>query len=172
MAPNMNATIVDESTWEGIHTVIVHLSLPHPKAIVTSPTSIDDTHDIEPEERQEPQEAQDLYLEKPVMNGSATNGNVTKPLYTPDDQPPSSRFKVAIHPRADEVCAELDAFFATYWPWPNEKARQKFIAADTNRWGCWSLPLVKDERMVDSVKVNTLLFLLDGRKLLPAVSCV
>ncbi|KAL8792089.1 MAG: hypothetical protein Q9195_005344 [Heterodermia aff. obscurata] len=157
----MNATIVDESTWEGIHTVIVHLSFPHPKAIVASQTSIDDTHDMEPQELQEPQESLDSHPEKPVVNGSATNGNVRKPLYTPDDQPYASRFEVASHPRADEVCAELDAFFATYWPWPNEKARQKFLATDTNRWGCWSLPLVKDDRIVDSVKVNTLLFLLD-----------
>ena len=166
----MNATIVDESTWEGIHTVIVHLSLPRPNAIVASQTSIDDTHDIEPQERQEPQEVQDVPVEKPLMNGSATNGHVQKPLYTPDNQPPTTRFEVALHPRVEEVCSELDAFFATYWPWPSEKARQKFIAAEVNKWGCWSLPLVRDDRVMDCVKVNTLLFLLDGKKLLPSAS--
>ena len=181
MAPNMNATIVDESTWEGIHTVIIHLSLPRPNAIVASQTSMDDTLDIEPQEHQglqEPQEhqrlqePQELHREKPAMNGFATNGHVKKPLYTPDDQPPPTRLEVACHPRADEVCAELDAFFGTYWPWPNEKARQQFIATDTNRWGCWSLPWVRDDRIVNSVRVNTLLFLLDGKKLLPSASHV
>lgn len=167
MAPGMNSTIVDESTWEGIHTVIVHLSLPRPNAIVASQTSIDDSHDIEPHERGRPQELQELDHEKPATNGHATNGLVKAPLYVPEDHPPPSRFDLKCHPRADEVCAELDAFFATYWPWPNEKARQKFLDSDTNRWACWSLPLVRDDRVLDSVKVNTLLFLLDGKKLLP-----
>ena len=164
MAPSMNASIVDESTWEGIHTVIVHLSLPRPTPVVASQTTIDDTHDIEPQGCQGLQEPQELHREKPATNGTVINGLAKKPLYTPDDKPAPSRLEVICHPRAEEVCAELDAFFGTYWPWPNEKARQKFFAADVNKWGCWSLPLVKDERMILSVKVNTILFLLDGAK--------
>ena len=105
------------------------------------------------------------HREKPIIHYGepVTNGHPQKAPYIPDDQAPPSRFELRCHPRADQVCAELDEFFSTYWPWENEQARQNFIAADTNRWACWSLPLVRDDRVVNSVKVNTLLFLLDGK---------
>lgn len=176
MAPSFNQTIVDESTSDGVHTIIIHLSLPRPQGIAASQTSIHESHDVlEPHqgvpvagtcpkkpvtEFRNENPTTEIYDEKPVTDGN-TNGHPQKALYTPDDLPPPSRFQPKCHPRADEVCAELDAFFATYWPWENEKARQKFIAADTNRWACWSFPLVRDDRIVNAVKVDTLLFLLD-----------
>lgn len=187
MGPTFNETIVDESTWEGVHTIIIHLSLPRPQGAVASQTSISESHDIlEPHQEMPVAETREekpvteiheeksitriheeksitgIHEEKPLTNGH-TNGHVQKALYTPQDAPPPSRFDVKCHPRADEVCAELDAFFATYWPWEDERARQKFLAADTNRWACWALPLVRDDRLLLSVKVNTLLFLLDGK---------
>lgn len=168
----MNGTVVNESTWEGIHTIIIHLSLPRTNAVVRSQTSINESPDVEPYQEKTVTNDNGPYQEKPGTNDNepyqekpVTNGHVQKPLYTPEEQPPPSRFELRCHPRADQVCAELDAFFATYWPWSNEQARQKFIAADTNRWACWSLPLVRDDRIVNAVKVNTLLFLLDGELL-------
>ncbi|RYP13362.1 hypothetical protein DL765_006903 [Monosporascus sp. GIB2] len=42
---------------------------------------------------------------------------------------PSSRWKAEIHPRESEVSAEVNGYFLQHWPFPNEKARKKFIAA-------------------------------------------
>ncbi|MCJ1479457.1 hypothetical protein MMC13_008143 [Lambiella insularis] len=107
----------------------------------------------------------------PVTNGllktdttkdrQSTNGYTKDDLYSPVNNPPPTRLATKCHPLADEICAELDGFFAQHWPWENEHARQKFLAADVNRWACWALPLARNDRILDAVKVNTLLFLLD-----------
>lgn len=82
--------------------------------------------------------------------------------YQPTNNASSTRFAAKCHPDADAICAELDAFLAQNWPWANDRAREEFLKTDCNRWACWALPLARSDRILDTVKVNTLLFLLDG----------
>lgn len=70
-------------------------------------------------------------------------------------------FDIQCHPRADAVCAELDSFFIQHWPFKSQEERNRFLNSQTNRFACWALPLADDDRLLDTVKVNTLLFLLD-----------
>lgn len=84
-------------------------------------------------------------------------------LYSPHDVPPPTRFGIKSHSKTDQVCAKLDSYFLKHWPFENEKAKAKFSRTQTNRWACLALPLVDDDRILDCVKVNTLLFLLDGQ---------
>ncbi|KAL8730354.1 MAG: hypothetical protein Q9166_004119 [cf. Caloplaca sp. 2 TL-2023] len=83
------------------------------------------------------------------------------PAYVPEDKPPPTIFPIKCHPKADQVCAELDEYFFKYWPWKDKATAQKFLRSETNRWACLALPNARDDRIYDSVRVNTLLFLLD-----------
>lgn len=95
-----------------------------------------------------------------------------QPEYVPEDIPPPTSFAIKCHPKADQVCAELDEYFFKNWPWTDKAAGQKFLRSETNRWACLALPNARDDRIYDSVRVNTLLFLLDGMSshLLPSLS--
>ncbi|KAL8860535.1 MAG: hypothetical protein Q9198_010569, partial [Flavoplaca austrocitrina] len=84
-----------------------------------------------------------------------------QPGYLPEDIPPPTSFGIKCHPKADQVCAELDEYFFKNWPWEDKAAGQKFLRSETNRWACLALPNARDDRIYDSVRVNTLLFLLD-----------
>lgn len=83
--------------------------------------------------------------------------------YVPCNKPPPTIFDIQCHPRADAVCAELDSFFMKHWPFKYQKDRNRFFTSQTNRWGCLAFPMADDDRLLDTVKVNTLLFLLDGK---------
>ncbi|KAM0794822.1 aristolochene synthase [Usnea florida] len=83
--------------------------------------------------------------------------------YVPCNKPPPTIFDLECHPRADAVCAELDSFFMKHWPFKDQKERNRFFASQTNRWACFAFPMADDDRLLDTVKVNTLLFLLDGK---------
>ena len=72
-------------------------------------------------------------------------------------------FDVQCHPRADAVCSELDRFFMKHWQFESQKERDRFFASQINRWSCLVYPMADDDRLLDTVKVNTLLFLLDGK---------
>ncbi|KAL8713549.1 MAG: hypothetical protein Q9220_002411 [cf. Caloplaca sp. 1 TL-2023] len=90
-----------------------------------------------------------------------------EPGYQQVDIPPPTMFPIKCHPRTDEICAQLDDYFYKNWPWKDEAAGQKFLRSETNRWACLALPNAKDDRIYDSVRVNTLLFLLDGLEINP-----
>lgn len=83
--------------------------------------------------------------------------------YVPCNKPPPTIFDLECHPRADAVCAELDSFFMEHWPFKDQRERNRFFASQTNRWACFAFPMADDDRLLDTVKVNTLLFLLDGK---------
>ena len=83
--------------------------------------------------------------------------------YVPCNTPPPTILDCQCHPRADAVCAELDSFFMKHWPFKSQKERNRFFTSQTNRWACYAFPMADDDRFLDTVKVNTLLFLLDGK---------
>ncbi|KAL8676385.1 MAG: hypothetical protein Q9186_007081, partial [Xanthomendoza sp. 1 TL-2023] len=84
-----------------------------------------------------------------------------QPAYVPDDKPPPTIFRIKCHPKADEICAELDDYFYKNWPWKDKATAEQFLRSETNRWACLAIPHAWDDRIYDAVKVDTLLFLLD-----------
>ena len=86
--------------------------------------------------------------------------------YQPQDNHGSTRFPVIYHPQTDKVCEEVDKLFLENWPWRNDREREIFPTADYNKWTCMCLPFVKNDRMLDIVKVNTWFILIDGTSIL------
>ncbi|KAF5006789.1 hypothetical protein FDECE_6843 [Fusarium decemcellulare] len=81
--------------------------------------------------------------------------------YDPRDSTPAARFIPRIHPREAEVSVEVNGYFLKHWPFPNDKARQKFVAAGFSRVTCYYYPLALNERIAFACRLLTLLFLID-----------
>lgn len=84
------------------------------------------------------------------------------PVKGPFHIPPSS-LTAEIHPLHEEVTAEVDGYFLQHWPFPNEKARQKYVAAGFPRVTCLYFPRALNDRIHFACRLLTLLFLVDGR---------
>ncbi|OIW22641.1 terpenoid synthase [Coniochaeta ligniaria NRRL 30616] len=67
----------------------------------------------------------------------------------------------ACHPLVDPVTLEVDAWFLDNWPFPSDKARQKFVAAGFSRVTCLYFPLAKDDRIAYACRLLAILFLID-----------
>jgi hypothetical protein len=80
---------------------------------------------------------------------------------------PASRFSAVCHKRVDLVTKEVDSFFLDRWPFPSEKARQKFIGSDFTRNMCYNYPEALDSRIGLACQLITLLFLVDGKRSTP-----
>lgn len=68
------------------------------------------------------------------------------------------------HPRMDEVIKAVDGYFLHNWPFADEKARQKFVAAGYSRVTCLYFPKALDDRIHFACRLLTVLFLVDGKK--------
>lgn len=155
----MNGSTMAEFETDAVHTIVIHLNRSHMNGsnkdgFIANGSSINGSNMNHSNKRPN---LSDLHADKPIGNGQTQDA-----VYVPRDKPPPTRLATKCHPLADQVCAELDAFFAKHWPWENQRAKGKFLAADVNRWACWALPLARNDRILNAVKVNTLLFLLDG----------
>jgi aristolochene synthase len=85
------------------------------------------------------------------------------PLLQREVHIPSSDWTAEIHPLHEKVIAEVDGYFLQYWPFPNEKARKKFVAAGFSRVTCLYFPRALDDRIHYACRLLTLLFLVDGK---------
>ncbi|RYP68018.1 hypothetical protein DL771_006941 [Monosporascus sp. 5C6A] len=74
---------------------------------------------------------------------------------------PSSRWTAEIHPRESEVTEEINRYFLEHWPFPNEKARKKFVDSEFPRATCITFPRALDDRIQFVCRLLTLLFLVD-----------
>ncbi|KAI2601917.1 Aristolochene synthase in complex with 12,13-Difluorofarnesyl diphosphate [Hypoxylon sp. NC1633] len=74
---------------------------------------------------------------------------------------PSSEWTAQIHPLNEKIIAEVDGFFLQHWPFPDEKARRKFVAAGFSRVTCLYFPKALDDRIHYACRLLTLLFLVD-----------
>ncbi|KAI0883022.1 Aristolochene synthase in complex with 12,13-Difluorofarnesyl diphosphate [Annulohypoxylon maeteangense] len=74
---------------------------------------------------------------------------------------PSSDWTAQIHPLHEKVIAEVDGYFLQHWPFPNGKARRKFVAAGFSRVTCLYFPKALDDRIHYACRLLTLLFLVD-----------
>ncbi|KAI3316783.1 Aristolochene synthase in complex with 12,13 Difluorofarnesyl diphosphate [Xylariaceae sp. AK1471] len=61
----------------------------------------------------------------------------------------------------DEVIQEVDGYFLKHWPFPDKKAREKFIAAGFSRVTCLYFPKALDDRIHFACRLLTILFLVD-----------
>ena len=89
---------------------------------------------------------------KPV-NASATNKSNT---------PPPPFLEPRCHPLEPEITREVDGYFIKHWPFPNEKAIQKFRDAGFSRVTCCYYPEALNDRIHFGCRLLTLLFLIDG----------
>ncbi|TRX98015.1 hypothetical protein FHL15_001225 [Xylaria flabelliformis] len=75
---------------------------------------------------------------------------------------PTCRLPGALsHPRMQEVIDEVDGYFLQHWPFPNAKAREKFVAAGFSRVTCLYFPKALDDRIHFACRLLTVLFLVD-----------
>ncbi|KAH7141619.1 aristolochene synthase [Dactylonectria macrodidyma] len=81
--------------------------------------------------------------------------------YDPQDATPAARFIPRIHPREPDVSAEVNGYFLKHWPFVNNEARQKFLAAGFSRVTCYYYPAALDTRIAFACRLLTLLFLID-----------
>lgn len=73
-----------------------------------------------------------------------------------------SRWDSMIHPMHEQVVQEVDDYFLQHWPFPDQKARKKFVAAGFSTVTCYYFPLALDDRIHFACRLLTLLFLIDG----------
>ncbi|KAI0537285.1 Aristolochene synthase in complex with 12,13-Difluorofarnesyl diphosphate [Xylaria digitata] len=74
---------------------------------------------------------------------------------------PVSDWTAQIHPLHEKVISEVDNFFLQHWPFPDERARGKFVAAGFSRVTCLYFPKALDDRIHYACRLLTLLFLVD-----------
>ena len=67
---------------------------------------------------------------------------VEKPM-----QPPPAHFVPKCHPLEPQVTEEVDGYFIKNWPFPNQKAIQKFRGAGFSRVTCCYYPEALDDRI-------------------------
>lgn len=75
---------------------------------------------------------------------------------------PDQRWTAECHPRENEVSAEVNSYFLQHWPFPDEKARQKFVDSGYPRVTCFYVPRALDDRIHFACRMLTVGFLIDG----------
>jgi aristolochene synthase len=74
-----------------------------------------------------------------------------------------SKMAAKSHPLEPEISRKVDDYFLEHWPFTNEKARMKFVAAGFPRVTCLYFPLARDDRIEFAALLLTILFLVDGK---------
>ncbi|PKY00095.1 Aristolochene synthase in complex with 12,13 Difluorofarnesyl diphosphate [Aspergillus campestris IBT 28561] len=102
---------------------------------------------------------------------SATIGQITSALgyqhaihpsrAKKSEAPIPSRFTPKCQPLSTEIIKQVDGYFLTHWPFKNEKARKKFVAAGFSYVTSLYFPMAKDDRIHFACRLLTLLFLID-----------
>ncbi|KAI0490081.1 Aristolochene synthase [Xylaria cf. heliscus] len=83
------------------------------------------------------------------------------PLSKVSDNIPPSLFTVKCHPRVKQINAEHDGYFLQYWPFENQKAREKFIACELSTATCLFYPTARDDRIQLIARLITFFFFVD-----------
>ena len=76
--------------------------------------------------------------------------------------PTRSIFTPICHPQVEQATADVDGYYLKYWPFPNEAARKKFVAAGFPRVTSLYFPKALDSRIRYACSLLTILFLIDG----------
>ncbi|KAI1434150.1 Aristolochene synthase [Xylaria sp. CBS 124048] len=81
--------------------------------------------------------------------------------WSPSSDLAPSIFRPICHAQYPKIANEVNDYFLKNWKFPDEKSRQKFIAADYSRFACLNYPLTSDSRIGFACRIITLLFLTD-----------
>ncbi|KAI1289088.1 Aristolochene synthase in complex with 12,13 Difluorofarnesyl diphosphate [Xylaria venustula] len=76
-------------------------------------------------------------------------------------QIPATAFTIRTHPLTDKVADGVNQFFLDVWPFPSERAREKFLGADFPRFVCYYFPNCLEDRLKLVCEIVTHLFLVD-----------
>ncbi len=76
---------------------------------------------------------------------------------------PPPLIEPSCHPLEPQITEEVNSYFVEHWPFPNEKAVQKFKDAGFSRVTCCYYPKALNDRIGFGCHLLTLLFLIDGR---------
>lgn len=87
-------------------------------------------------------------------------------------EPPPSIFTPICHPLVEQATADVDGYYLQHWPFPNEKARKKFVAAGFSRVTCLYFPKALNERIRFACSLLTILFLIDGKLSQVSSQCI
>lgn len=77
---------------------------------------------------------------------------------------PPPLIEPSCHPLEPQITEEVNSYFIEHWPFPNEKAVQKFKDAGFSRVTCCYYPKAFDDRIGFGCRLLTLLFLIDGKR--------
>lgn len=77
-------------------------------------------------------------------------------------QYPPSTWTAENHPLHAEVIPQVESYFLQHWPFPNDQARKRFLAAGFSRVTCLYFPKALNDRIHFACRLLTLLFLVDG----------
>lgn len=80
---------------------------------------------------------------------------------------PPSAWTPCYHPITKEITQEVDEYFLSRWNWPDQESKDRFVAAGFSRVTCLYFPLARCDRIGLACKLLAVLFLVDGRFLLP-----
>ena len=80
----------------------------------------------------------------------------------PRQEPPAPYLEPKCHPLEPEITKEVDGYFIKHWPFPDDRAIQKFRAAGFSRVTCCYYPEALNDRIHFGCRLLTLLFLIDG----------
>ncbi|KAJ4349460.1 carbonyl reductase (NADPH-dependent) ari1 [Didymosphaeria variabile] len=94
-----------------------------------------------------------------ASNYRATKISSTKPK--PKQELPEAYLEPKCHPLEPQITEEVDGYFIKNWPFPNERAVQKFRAAGFSRVTCCYYPDALNDRIHFGCRLLTLLFLID-----------
>ncbi|PVH90808.1 Aristolochene synthase in complex with 12,13 Difluorofarnesyl diphosphate [Periconia macrospinosa] len=100
-------------------------------------------------------------------NRNKLNG-FTKPQQS--EEVPAPHLQPKCHPLEPQITEEVDGYFIKNWPFPNEKAIQRFRAAGFSKVTCCYYPEALNDRIHFGCRLLTLLFLIDGMYLLEHMS--
>ena len=92
------------------------------------------------------------------------NGHVNGFSHTADTLPsvPATSLISKCHPLVELISSKVHKYFLERWKFQNEKAKQKFLAADFPRVTCLYFPEARDDRIEYACRLLSLLFLIDG----------
>ncbi|KAL5425798.1 hypothetical protein PMIN05_011856 [Paraphaeosphaeria minitans] len=80
----------------------------------------------------------------------------------PRQEPPAPYLEPKCHPLEPRITKEVDGYFIKHWPFPDDRAVQKFRAAGFSRVTCCYYPEALNDRIHFGCRLLTLLFLIDG----------
>ena len=93
---------------------------------------------------------------------SSTTEQATTSTPPTVQEPPPAILIPKIHPLEPQVTAEVEAYFIEHWPFPNDRAVQKFRDAGFSYVTCCYYPEALPDRIHFGCRLLTLLFLIDG----------